>query len=91
MIYLICYDISNPKRLQKTAKVLENYGIRVQRSFFQCEMTPNRLESLKNEILGIINIKKDYFFIYPLCRKCSQKATIDGVGKLILLEDYIIL
>ena len=38
MIYFISYDVSNPKRLNKVAKTLENFGIRIQFSFFECEM-----------------------------------------------------
>jgi len=91
MTYLFCYDISKPKRLTKTAKTLENHGIRVQKSFFQAEMTVSEMESLKNEILSIIDIKQDYFFIYPLCDKCTQKASIIGLGNTLKLETFYIL
>ena len=49
MIYFISYDIANPKRLCKVAKTLENYGLRVQYSFFECEMNQKIMENLKPE------------------------------------------
>ena len=32
--YLICYDISDDKRLRKTAKILEQSSIRIQKSIY---------------------------------------------------------
>lgn len=91
MIYLVCYDISNPKRLRRTAKVLENFGIRVQKSFFQCEMAEERMECLRDRVLSVVDTKNDYFFIYPLCEDCSRKALTDGTGSLIKVLSFEIL
>ena len=91
MIYMICYDISNPKRLRKTAKVLENYGIRVQKSFFQCEMNKKVMNNLKKQVLDIIDLENDYFFIYPLCEDCSRKPLTDGTGSVIKIEAFEII
>ena len=88
MIYMICYDISHPKRLRKTAKVLENYGLRVQKSFFQCEISSKGMQLLKQSILEIIDTDKDYFYIYPLCDSCTRKAITDGKGEIITLKAY---
>lgn len=88
---MFCYDISDDKRLRRTAKVLEQFGIRVQKSFFQCEMEKQRMQELKDKIRKVINERKDYFFIYPLCEDCSRKALTDGTGELIRLEAFEIL
>ncbi len=88
MIYMICYDIRSPKRLRKTAKILENFGLRVQKSFFQCEISTKGMEELKRNILSEINVKEDYFSIYPLCEQCSKKAVQDGPGELVKLEAF---
>ena len=91
MIYLVCYDISHPKRLRRTAKILENFGLRVQKSFFQCEMEQKRMEHLRDQVLAVVDSEKDYFFIYPLCEDCSRKAMADGTGTLIKLLAFEIL
>jgi len=91
MIYLVCYDISHPKRLRRTAKILEDFGLRVQKSFFQCEMESKRMEILRDRVLAVVDSKKDYFFIYPLCEDCSRKALTDGTGTLIKLVAFEIL
>ena len=91
MIFMICYDVTDPKRLNKTAKTLERFGLRIQKSFFQCEMERELLDSLIKKLLRIINEKGDSLFIYPLCEDCSRKAITDGTGEIIKLQSFEIL
>lgn len=91
MIYLVSYDIADRKRLRKVSKILENFGLRVQKSFFQCELSGTALESVLRMVRKEIHIRKDSFFVYPLCDECSRRAATDGTGKLIVLEGYEIL
>lgn len=91
MIYMFCYDISHPKRLRKVAKALESFGLRVQKSFFQCEMEKSQMETLVQRILKEIDIKQDSFNVYPLCVDCTAKAIEEGTGTLIKLENFEIL
>ena len=39
MIYVISYDIDDDKRRNKISKVLEEYGVRVLESVFECRRT----------------------------------------------------
>ena len=91
MQYLVCYDITNPKRLQKVAKTLEEFGIRIQKSFFQVETTKDKLDVMTRRILEIIKTKKDKFYIYQVCDKCINKAIKDGKKDIIRFEDFEIL
>lgn len=91
MIYFISYDISNLKRLHKVAKTLENYGLRIQYSFFECEMQKTVLEALKKELLDIINCKEDSLLIYPICEDCTKKTQSLGDGNIFIPQTYQIL
>ncbi len=91
MTYFISYDIANPKRLQKVAKVLENFGIRIQYSFFECEMEKNVLSDLRNEILAQLNLKEDSLRIYPLCQDCLKKTKMIGEVSIYIPKNYAIL
>lgn len=91
MNYLACYDIADPRRLRRTAKVMERYGIRVQYSFFEMSISEEKLEAMIREIKQEIDLKEDKFYLYPICVDCKQKVIIDGTGEMLSLERFIIL
>lgn len=45
-MYVISYDISNDRRRNKIAKILLDYGRRVQYSVFECEMNQKSFKEL---------------------------------------------
>lgn len=91
MVYFISYDIAHPKRLSKVAKVLENFGIRIQYSFFECEMEKEQLEELKLRLKEIINKKEDSLRIYPLCEDCLRETSSLGEGDIFVPKTFLIL
>ena len=91
MIYFISYDVANPKRLVKVSKTLENYGIRIQYSFFECELQKQTLEELKGALLAIIDKSEDSLLIYPLCEDCVKKTQGLGTGDIFVPQSYQIL
>jgi CRISPR-associated protein Cas2 len=59
MTYLVCYDISDEKRLRKVFKVMRGYGDHLQFSVFECQMTPMDLARCRNELSEIIQHDQD--------------------------------
>jgi len=88
---MFCYDIASPKRLNKVSKALEKVGLRIQKSFFQCEMNLEQRDFVKRLILHELNLKEDSFIIYQICTKCAGQIIKDGKGDLISLESFQIL
>lgn len=65
--FLICYDISDKKRLSKIAKTLEREALRIQRSvYFYEEATKQELNELIDNILKNFNKKEDELAIYTI-------------------------
>lgn len=91
MMYFVCYDIADPKRLRNVAKTLENFGLRVQYSFFQCDMPHKIMEDLKNKLLAMININEDSLRIYPICEDCLGKTVKMGKGSIFEPKTFQIL
>ena len=79
MTYFISYDIADHKRRYKVAKTLENYGLRVQYSFFQCDVGKRLLEQIISSLLDLIDDKEDSILVYPVCEECLSKA--EELGK----------
>jgi len=83
MLVLITYDVSvtsdgGQKRLRNIAKTCLDYGMRVQNSVFECEVTPAQFVMLKNELMNIFDPKKDSLRFYMLGKKGRQK--VEHVG-----------
>ena len=83
MLVLITYDVSvisdgGQKRLRKIAKTCLDYGMRVQNSVFECEITPAQFVTLKNELLEIFDPQEDSLRFYFLGKKGRQK--VEHVG-----------
>jgi len=85
--FLLCYDISDKKRLTKIAKIIEAESIRIQRSvYFYEKVTKKELNSLIDRVLAILDEKADDFRVYTIKNNgiCLGEA-VDLDNPLILL------
>jgi CRISPR-associated protein Cas2 len=57
--YVVCYDVSDPKRLRKVFKVLRGYGQHVQLSVFRCDLDETKLVQLKQKLRAVIHHDED--------------------------------
>jgi CRISPR-associated protein Cas2 len=74
MRYVIAYDIVNDKRRKKVSEILEGYGVRVNYSVFEAELSSNELEKIKTELKKIVSKKHDSVRFYHICRNCEKKS-----------------
>lgn len=68
--YLVIYDIADNKRLNKTASVLLDYGLRLQKSVFELSLNEETLRRLLKRLNEIIEPKEDGIKIFRLCEIC---------------------
>jgi len=65
--FLICYDISDKKRLSKIGKLMEENTLRIQRSvYFYERVTKKELKVLVQKVLEILDEKADDLRIYTI-------------------------
>jgi len=79
MLILVTYDVSvisegGQRRLRRISKTCLDYGMRVQNSVFECEVTPAQLVTLKDELMRIFNPDEDSLRFYMLGKKGRQKV-----------------
>ncbi len=86
--YVVCFDVSDKKRLRKVAIQMENFGARVQYSVFECHLNATDLDTLKQRIVEIIAPEEDHVRYYGLCSKDVPKILLDGRGTLTNNDDY---
>lgn len=64
--YLVCYDISDEKRLRKVFKTMRNYGDHLQYSVFECQLTSTDLVRCRAELAEIIHDDEDQVLFVDL-------------------------
>jgi CRISPR-associated protein Cas2 len=69
--YVICYDITEPKRWRTVYKKLHGYGRRLQYSIFRCRLTVRQMERLHWELEAMLTTE-DRLLILRLCDGCEQ-------------------
>lgn len=95
MMMLVSYDVARDdggeKRLRHVAKILEDYGQRVQYSVFECLVDPAQWVVLKSKLLKEINPEYDSLRFYSLganwkknVEHVGAKSVLDPQGALIL-------
>ena len=72
--FIIVYDIPDDKRRTKLAKLLDDFGDRVQWSVFEVQARGDDLDVLKKRTQRIVDPEEDRVRVYPLCRNCIEKV-----------------
>ena len=76
--WMVCYDISDPKRLRKVARTCLDFGGRRQLSVFLMRLLATALEKLRGRLHEIIDHREDQVLLVPLCAKCVEKMSAMG-------------
>ncbi|PWH18352.1 MAG: CRISPR-associated endonuclease Cas2 [Ardenticatenia bacterium] len=82
MFILVSYDIPDDRRRVRLAKVLQDYGERVQYSVFECDLTQKQLQQMVREVRQVISDEQDSVRVYLLCRECVGRIQAFGRAKL---------
>ncbi len=65
-LYLVCYDVANPKRLYRIHKRVQAFAIGGQKSFYECWMTPAELASLRQNLQDEMDATEDRIHFFQL-------------------------
>ncbi|QCQ22816.1 CRISPR-associated endonuclease Cas2 [Desulfoglaeba alkanexedens] len=88
--YLVGYDISDPKRLQKVAKVMKEYGSRVQYSFFHCSLSTAQKKRMMDRIRTFIREDEDQVLILPVTETQLKEMEFIGLKSRLDMEGVLI-
>ncbi len=76
--YIIAYDITRERRRRRVAHLLKNYGVRIQKSIFECRLGKNSLKELVKRLDELMDRQEDSIIVFPLCRTCSESRRCAG-------------
>ena len=88
MFIMISYDVTDDRNRLKLMKFLKNYGTRVQKSVFECNLSAEIYKKLKVRIEEIIDRRKDRVRYYRICGDCQDKVEISGWGEVTEDEEF---
>ena len=96
MLILITYDVctiekAGLRRLRRVARACEDYGVRVQKSVFECQVGQTEWVQLKDRLLREIKNDEDSLRFYYLDETAKQKIEHHGIEKPIDLTEPLIL
>jgi CRISPR-associated protein Cas2 len=87
---MISYDVVDDSKRLKVMKLLKDYGTRVQKSVFECNLSLDLYETVKDQVEKIINRRKDRVRYYRMCGTCQDKVEIFGWGEVTEDEEFMV-
>ena len=96
MLILVTYDVSTvdkpgQRRLRRVAQACEDYGTRVQKSVFECQVGQKEWVLLRGRLLDEVKADADSLRFYFLDEKAVQRIEHHGVDKPVNLSEPLIL
>lgn len=80
-LYIITYDISDPKRWRSIFKLMNGYGEWLQFSVFQCRLSPKRHAELLATLDELIHHNDDHVLMLDLGVAYKITPRIVSLGK----------
>ena len=78
MLSIVGYDITDPKRLHRIARICEDYGVRVQYSIFECRLEEKEFEHFWLALCCEIDEAQDRLVAYKVDARCAQETRTAG-------------
>jgi CRISPR-associated protein Cas2 len=65
VFYLVCYDVVANNRRNRVANLLKGYGLRVQKSVFECLLSEEQLGFVQRKLERYLKSDEDQIRFYP--------------------------
>lgn len=80
-LFIISYDISDPKRWRRVFRLMKGYGEWLQLSVFQCRLSRMRALQLEAELKDLINREQDHILILDIGPAEEVTPRVRSLGK----------
>jgi CRISPR-associated protein Cas2 len=80
--YIICYDISDAKRLRKAAKILQGHALRIQKSVYLLVGSPSTMQHCWQKLSECVDATADDLCCYTI----PQHSPMLSLGANVLSE-----
>ncbi len=80
-LYIVTYDIAEPKRWRQVFKSMKGYGYWLQLSVFQCRLTARRRVEMLTRLEKLIQPAEDHILILDLGPAEKVDPRVESLGK----------
>ena len=92
MWIVVCYDVNTEtkegrRRLRRVAQVCKNYGQRVQKSVFECQVDDIKYEQLRKRLLKEMNLVLDNLRLYRLTEPRDKRVEEFGSTRTVFFDE----
>jgi CRISPR-associated protein Cas2 len=96
MWIIVAYDVSTQtpegcKRLRRVCQACKNFGQRVQKSVFECQVTDIQFENLRAGLLKIIKKDEDNLRLYHLTEPRDKHVEEYGLAHTTFFEEPLVI
>jgi CRISPR-associated protein Cas2 len=95
MWIIVAYDVRTDeakgrKRLRRVAQVCKDFGQRVQKSVFECQVDDMKFEELRRRLLREINDEEDNLRLYRLTEPRDEHVETYGLSRTVFFEEPLL-
>ncbi len=73
-IYLVAYDVSDPRRLGRVHRFMQGWKVGGQKSFYECWLTPAERETVLSGLKALIEPEQDRVHLFQLDPRMAPKC-----------------
>ncbi|MCC5807296.1 MAG: CRISPR-associated endonuclease Cas2 [Opitutales bacterium] len=80
--FIVTYDIRDPKRLRRVFKLCKGYGMHLQYSVFECDLTEAEKTEMEARLADVMNLRDDQVLFIDLGPAAARaERTITALGQ----------
>ena len=92
MWIVVCYDVNTEtrdgrRRLRRVAQVCKNFGQRVQKSVFECQVDEIKFEQLRRKLLNEVKLELDILRLYRLTEPREKRVEEYGATRTVFFDE----
>ena len=81
MLHLIAYDIAIDRRLRRVASICEDFGFRIEKSVFECDLEDKVYDRFWSRLEATVDPDEDSIVDYPIGLLDRRRIVTLGVVK----------
>jgi len=90
MFLVAAYDTPDDRRRVRLARVMLDYGYRVQKSVYEMDLPAELVREMLRRLTEIIDLDQDSLRIYHICSRCLGQIELMGQAELTNQETVFI-